>query len=262
MARLRAPGGCPWDARQTHDSLVQYLLEEAYEAAEAIEGGDRADLREELGDVLLQVVFHASIAAEHPEDPFDLGDLASGVADKLVRRHPHVFATGEADGMSAEESYKRWDRIKADEKSRASALDGIPAAQSPLARAQKVFGRARRAGLDVVPPPGGTASGASADLGERLAALAQEADAAGLDAEKELRAATRRVEAQVRALEASGAGTAGESSARRAAAGEPPAGRAGVGDQPAFPGRADGGAGEAGSERGRVPAAIGSSSGE
>jgi XTP/dITP diphosphohydrolase len=194
MARLRAPGGCPWDAQQTHDSLVQYLLEEAYEAAEAIEHGDRADLREELGDVLLQVVFHASIAAEDPADPFDLDDLARGVAEKLVRRHPHVFAADPAQGMSAEESYKRWDQIKAEEKSRASALDGIPAAQSPLARAQKVFGRARRAGLDLQPRQG-------TNLGDRLAALAQEADAAGLDAEKELRAATRRIEDQVRALE-------------------------------------------------------------
>ncbi|MDR2348201.1 MAG: MazG family protein [Bifidobacteriaceae bacterium] len=194
MDRLRAPGGCPWDARQTHDSLVQYLLEEAYEAAEAIEHGTRADLREELGDVLLQVVFHASIAAADAADPFDLDDLAQGVADKLVRRHPHVFLEAESTGLSPEESHRRWDRIKAKEKARRSALDGIPAAQSPLARAQKVFGRARRAGLSPDPPAGSA-------LGDRLAALAWEADQSGLDAEKELRAATRRVEAQVRALE-------------------------------------------------------------
>jgi XTP/dITP diphosphohydrolase len=234
MARLRAPGGCPWDAQQTHDSLVQYLLEEAYEAVDAIEHGDRDDLREELGDVLLQVVFHAAIATEDPDDPFDIDDLARGVADKLVRRHPHVFATDEAERMSAEESYKRWDRIKADEKSRASVLDGIPAAQSPLARAQKVFGRARRGGVDLASwwgsglddaagsaPSAGASMGSSAgqagaatvaaagsaasadgnDLGERLAALAQEADAAGLDAERELRAVTRRLEARVRRIE-------------------------------------------------------------
>jgi XTP/dITP diphosphohydrolase len=212
MARLRGPGGCPWDAEQTHDSLVQYLLEEAYEAAEAIENGDRDDLREELGDVLLQVVFHASIASEHPDDPFDLGDLARGVADKLVRRHPHVFAAEADERMSAEESYKRWDQIKADEKSRRSVLDGIPAAQSPLARAQKVFGRARRAGVDLAvmapdlanPGLAAEAGGPSgAELGERLAALAAQADALGLDAEKELRAATRRLEERIRDYEAS-----------------------------------------------------------
>jgi XTP/dITP diphosphohydrolase len=194
MSRLRAPGGCPWDAQQSHRSLVLHLLEEAYEAAEAIELADRAALREELGDVLLQVVFHASIAAEHPSDPFDLEDLANGVADKLIRRHPDVFAAQPAPDLTAEESYRRWDQIKTAEKSRASALDGIPAAQSALARAQKVFGRARRAGLE-------PQLGAGEGLGARLAALAKEADAAGLDAEQELRAATRRVEAQVRALE-------------------------------------------------------------
>ncbi|MDR1118330.1 MAG: MazG family protein, partial [Bifidobacteriaceae bacterium] len=151
MARLRAPGGCPWDARQTHASLVQYLLEEAYEAAEAIEAGTRADLREELGDVLLQVVFHASIASEHADDPFDIDEVALGVADKLVRRHPHVFAAA-TEPMSAEESHRRWDRIKAVEKSRGSVLDGVPQAQSSLARAQKVFGRARRAGIELGNP--------------------------------------------------------------------------------------------------------------
>jgi XTP/dITP diphosphohydrolase len=216
MARLRAPGGCPWDAQQTHDSLVQYLLEEAYEAAEAIEHGDRADLREELGDVLLQVVFHATIGAEDPDDPFSLDDLARGVANKLVRRHPHVFAAGEPTGVSAEQSYQRWDQIKAEEKSRASVLDGIPVAQSPLARAQKVVGRARRAGLnlDVAaaldlpgPVPTGPADSASRVarpgelLGERLVALAAEADAAGLDAEKELRSATRRIESRIKEVE-------------------------------------------------------------
>ncbi|MDR2382201.1 MAG: hypothetical protein LBE08_13740, partial [Bifidobacteriaceae bacterium] len=97
MRLLRAPGGCPWDARQTHATLVPYLLEEAYELVEAIETGDRLDLREELGDVLLQVVFHAQIGQEHPTDPFDLDDLARGVVDKLIRRHPHVFTAGSSE---------------------------------------------------------------------------------------------------------------------------------------------------------------------
>jgi XTP/dITP diphosphohydrolase len=214
MERLRAPGGCPWDAGQTHSSLVPYLLEEAYEAVEAIEDGTRDDLREELGDVLLQVVFHALIAAEDGADPFSLDELARGAAEKLVRRHPHVFATDEAERMSAEESYKRWDQVKSVEKSRTSVLDGIPSAQSPLARAQKVFGRARRAGIRLAvttedrlglshgAPEGAGAAGVGAGgLGERLAALAFEADATGLDAEQELRAAIRRVEAQIRRIE-------------------------------------------------------------
>jgi XTP/dITP diphosphohydrolase len=205
-------------------------LEEAYEAAEAIEAGSREAMREELGDVLLQVVFHAVIASEDAADPFGLDDLARGVAEKLVRRHPHVFAADGTEGLSAEESYRRWDQVKAVEKSRASVLDGIPAAQSPLARAQKVFGRARRAGLEVRPVPDAvrpaspdlppteaaavgdlTASDLGASkptggelgswLGERLAGLAAVADAAGLDAEQELRAATRRVEARIRRIE-------------------------------------------------------------
>ncbi|MDR0594597.1 MAG: MazG family protein [Bifidobacteriaceae bacterium] len=234
MDRLRAPGGCPWDAQQTHTSLVQYLLEEAYEAAEALERGDRRDMREELGDVLLQVVFHASIAAEDQQDPFDLGDVAAAVADKLIRRHPHVFAASQPAPASAEESHRRWDRIKAVEKSRTSVLDGIPLAQSPLARAQKVVGRARRAGLrsvplevsqgydaarpapvgrpDPAPHPAAAARSAAPtasaalngvpDLGERLLALVVEADSAGLDAEQELRAATRRLVARIEECEA------------------------------------------------------------
>jgi XTP/dITP diphosphohydrolase len=221
MDRLRAPGGCAWDAQQTHASLVKHLLEEAYEAAEAIERGDRADLREELGDVLLQVVFHASNASQDPADPFDLDDLAEAVADKLVRRHPQIFAADQPQDLPAEESYRRWDQIKAAEKARASVLDGIPAAQSPLARAQKVFARARRAGLGLafevegdraascvgdVPMDDAARLGRGSALGERLAALAAEADAAGVDAEAELRGVIRRVEDNIRDLEASGAG--------------------------------------------------------
>jgi XTP/dITP diphosphohydrolase len=216
MARLRAPGGCPWDAEQTHDSLVQYLLEESYETAEAIETGSREDLREELGDVLLQVVFHSLIAAEHRDDPFDLDEIAQGTANKLIRRHPHVFTASDSinpnnsneQAMSAEESHRRWDQIKTDEKSRVSALDGIPVAQSALARAQKVLGRARRVGLKLTIGSHQNDAGAEgsdgAGLGERLLLLASEADARGLDAEKELRSATRRVEKLIKELEAAG----------------------------------------------------------
>jgi XTP/dITP diphosphohydrolase len=196
MDRLRSPGGCPWDAEQTHASLVPYVLEEAYEVAEAVESGDRAHLREELGDLLLQVVFHARVAQEDPAEPFDLDDVADGLTAKLVRRHPHVFA--DVDDVTDPDAVNRqWDRIKGEEKQRASVLDGVPLALGALARAQKVASRAARADLAAaVPPPGGE------DVGSRLLALVLEARTAGLDAEGELRRATAAWEARLRAAEA------------------------------------------------------------
>ena len=194
MDRLRSPGGCPWDADQTHASLIPYLLEEAHELAEAVDDGDRAGLREELGDVLLQVVFHARIAAEDADDPFDVDDVARDLVAKLVHRHPHVF--GGVD-TPAERLHAQWDAIKTAEKRRDSALDGIPRALPALARAQKVVARAERAGLSV-PGPG------SATYGERLLALALEAHDEGLDAEGELRRATAALESALRELERDG----------------------------------------------------------
>ena len=217
MDRLRSPGGCPWDASQTHASLVPYALEEAYEVAEAIESGDRAAMREELGDLLLQVVFHARIAQDSPTDPFDLDDVARTITAKLVRRHPHVFdrVVADAPGASLDDLNVQWDRIKGHEKQRASVLDGIPAAQGALARGQKVLARARRAGIpaggdrtQVAPPPWQEdADGAEAvawteaEVGRRLLELAAAADEVGVDAESALRAAVRAVEAKVRAAE-------------------------------------------------------------
>jgi XTP/dITP diphosphohydrolase len=192
MDRLRSPGGCPWDAEQTHASLVPYVLEEAYEVAEAVEHDDRANLREELGDLLLQVVFHARIAQEHPDDPFDVDDVATDLVAKLVRRHPHVFAdarVADADGV-----HRQWEQIKRTEKQRESVLDGVPLALGALARAQKVASRAARAGLDA-PAPAGDA------LGERLLALVLEARASGLDAVGELRRAAAAWETDLRAAE-------------------------------------------------------------
>lgn len=200
MDRLRSPGGCPWDAEQTAESLVRYAVEEVYEVAEAVETGDRAHLREELGDLLLQVVFQARVAAEHPTEPFDLEDVAAGIAAKLRHRHPHVF--GDAQVADAEEVHRRWEQIKAQEKTdRGSALDGVPPALPALARAQKLIGRAARAGLPV-PDPAEVADQAS--LGAALLALAAAAQQAGLDAEAALREAARGYEAGVRAVEASG----------------------------------------------------------
>lgn len=195
MDRLRSPGGCPWDAEQTHASLAPYALEEAYELVEAIEHDDRAGLREELGDLLLQVVFHARVAREHADDPFDVQDVAGDLVAKLVRRHPHVFADEQA-APDDEGRNVAWDRIKRAEKARGSALDGVPLALGALARTQKLVARAERAGLVVEVP-------AADDLGARLFALVREARAAGLDAEGELRRTAAGWEARVRAAETS-----------------------------------------------------------
>src|SRR5689334_11276863 len=151
MDRLRSPGGCAWDAAQTHESLTRYLLEEAYEVIEAIETNDLALLREELGDLLLQVLFHSRISQEVPPDQaFGIEDVADDLVDKLVRRHPHVFAG--ADAGSAEELNETWERQKVGEKGRTSAVDGVPLNQPALALAAKLVSRARRAGLDVGVP--------------------------------------------------------------------------------------------------------------
>src|SRR3954447_104981 len=137
MDQLRSPGGCPWDAAQTAESLTRYLLEEAYEVLEAIETGNTALLREELGDLLLQVLFHARIAQELPGDEaFGIDEVAGDLADKLVRRHPHVFdQPAEADGEppSADQLNETWERQKIEEKGRSSAVDGVPLDQPALA---------------------------------------------------------------------------------------------------------------------------------
>lgn len=191
MDRLRS--GCPWDREQSHRSLVRYLLEETHETIEAIESGDLAHLREELGDLLLQVVFHARIAAEtSPADGgFDIDDVARGIADKLVYRHPHVFAG--LDVADAEEVDRNWEALKAAEKQRSSPLDGVPAALPALAYAEKVLGRLGRAGLLDLPLPAGDAPG------DRLLRLVAEARESGLDPEQELRDAVRRLIARVAA---------------------------------------------------------------
>ncbi|GAA5021952.1 nucleoside triphosphate pyrophosphohydrolase [Terrabacter aeriphilus] len=186
MDRLRSPGGCPWDAEQTHESLVPYLLEEAHEAVEAIESGDPDHVQEELGDLLLQVAFHARVAEEHPSAPFGIDDVAGGLVDKLVRRHPHVFAEVEAD--SAEQVAANWDAIKAGEKQhRTHPLDGIPTALPALARADKTVGRLSKAGLAAVVDEVAAGDG----IGSRLLAIVLAARADGLDAEGELRATLR-----------------------------------------------------------------------
>ena len=183
MDRLRSPGGCPWDAEQTHASLAPYLLEEAYEMLEAIEDGDNALLREELGDVLLQVAFHARLAEELAEDErWSVDDVAGDLVAKLVRRHPHVFADREVSGAAEVEA--NWDEIKAVEKRRSSVTDGVPLGQPALTLAATLLSRVDKAGLLLRAPAGD-------EIGHRLFALVAEARAAGVDPEAALRAVAR-----------------------------------------------------------------------
>jgi XTP/dITP diphosphohydrolase len=149
MDRLRSPGGCAWDAEQTHDSLIKYLLEESYEFIDAIETDDRVGMREELGDVLLQVYFHSRIAQDHATDPFTIDDVAGAIADKLISRHPHVFAGVEVSGT--EEIIENWEAIKAKEKGRTSPIEGVAMSQPALPLVSKLIYRADKYGapLDI-----------------------------------------------------------------------------------------------------------------
>ncbi|MER5944837.1 nucleoside triphosphate pyrophosphohydrolase [Streptomyces sp. NPDC001904] len=190
MDRIRR--ACPWSALRTHEDLAKYVIEEAYELVEAIEAGDRDELREELGDVLLQVVFHARIAEEDPEEPFSVDDVAGAIVDKLIHRHPHVF--GDESAATPEEVREIWLRKKAESKQRASVTDGVPVGQPGLALAAKLGSRVRTAGLDVPVPAG-------EGVGDELLALALRAEASGIDPEAELRAAARAYRDAVRAAE-------------------------------------------------------------
>jgi XTP/dITP diphosphohydrolase len=210
MDRLRSPGGCPWDARQTHESLVEYLIEEAYETVEAIEEQDEASLREELGDLLLQVVFHARIATEAriatDEGPagFDIDDVADGIITKLIARHPHVF--GDATADTPEQVEANWHALKAKEKGRESVTDGIPSALPSLVYSGKVLSRS--AGLsDRLPalPAADIASSlgieSEVQLGDLILALVAAGRDMGFDAETAVRAAARRRVATIRDVE-------------------------------------------------------------
>jgi XTP/dITP diphosphohydrolase len=198
MDRLRSPGGCPWDAVQTHESLRQYLVEETYELLDAIEDGDRAALREELGDVLLQVLFHARVAAEHPEDPFGIDDVANDLVAKLVGRHPHVFADVDnaAKIHTPEHQEQKWEELKQAEKRRLSIVDGVALGQPAVALAGKLGQRSGRAGVPLDLFPEGPETSAKLF---RLAAIARRG---GTDPEGELRAVAKQFALDVRAAEA------------------------------------------------------------
>ncbi|MGY1808986.1 MazG family protein [Blastococcus sp. SYSU D00669] len=190
MDRLRSPGGCPWDAEQTHASLRGYLLEEAHEAYDAVVDDDAAAMREEFGDVLLQVVFHARVAAEADGDRrFDIDDVAGDLVDKLVRRHPHVFGDAGPRDVAAVEA--GWEEIKKAEKQRRSPTEGVSRSQPAASWGAALVRRAARAGLST-PPAGELAVDSPEALGEQLLGLVVAAAERGWDAEDALREAVRR----------------------------------------------------------------------
>ncbi|MET7858325.1 nucleoside triphosphate pyrophosphohydrolase [Streptomyces sp. NPDC005318] len=193
MDRIRAE--CPWTSQKTHQGLAKYAIEEAYELVEAIEDGDRDELREELGDVLLQVVFHARIAEEDEDAPFSVDDVAATLVEKLIHRHPHVF--GDETAETPEDVHAHWLRTKAIEKQRESVTEGVPLGQPGLALAAKLAGRVRTAGLDVAIPTGD-------GIGYELLALAVRAERDGTDPEAALRAAGRAYRDAILAAEANG----------------------------------------------------------
>ncbi|HEV7196749.1 MAG TPA: MazG family protein [Pedococcus sp.] len=202
MDRLRSPGGCPWDAEQTPESLVKYLIEEAHEAAEAIESGDRDHVREELGDVLLQVAFQSRVAQEDSRAPFDIDDVAATIVEKLLRRHPHVFADGAASTPAEVE--REWEVIKAQERAEKAGhaggeaghenlMYGIPRSLPSLLAAEKVLARWERAGGDLASLPGtSTVTGDDGDLGEQILALVARARQLGQSGEALVRGALGR----------------------------------------------------------------------
>jgi XTP/dITP diphosphohydrolase len=195
MDTLRSPGGCPWDAEQTHTSLLPFLLEETHEVIEAVESRDRDHLVEELGDLLLQVVFHARIGEENAAAPFDIDEVAAGIVAKLVRRHPHVFGDPHqieaAADSSAADVEVSWEQLKAAEKPRREAFEGIPATLPALARAQKMLGRLEKTDADV--DAAITAAAAGDPLAADLLRAVRTARATGADAEAQLRAALARL---------------------------------------------------------------------
>ena len=202
MDRLRSPGGCPWDAEQTHESLIKYLLEESYEFIDAIETDDRAGMREELGDVLLQVYFHSRIAQDHPTDPFSIEDVAEAIADKLISRHPHVFENLEVSGT--DEIIENWEAIKAREKGRTSAIDGIAMAQPALPLVAKILYRAEKYNVDLHVDEYSSEKATEKSVGEALASVIAWAHENGIDPENALRAQAREMIRQIQAAEQQG----------------------------------------------------------
>ena len=200
MALLRAPGGCPWDAEQTHESLIKYLIEETYELIDAIESGNRDEMIEELGDVLYQVIFHADLASTTPGEEFDIQDVAAHMTAKMVGRHPHVF--GENKLETADEVIQVWDELKKAEKpGRTSTLDGIPQSMPALALAEKLLGKAEKVGLEKQHLPDPPIWESEDEVGSILLSIVSSAREQGIDAEKALRVRLRELQEDIREAE-------------------------------------------------------------
>jgi XTP/dITP diphosphohydrolase len=214
LEKLRAPGGCAWDAEQTHESLVTYLVEETYELVDAIERGNREDMIEELGDVLYQVVFHSDIAAHTPGEEFTLEDVAANMTAKMIGRHPHVFGDDAEKAalniQSGSDVSGMWDELKrADKSGRTSVLDGIPQGMPALALADKVLGKAEKIGIIDVEAPGALALETEEELGGVLLAIVTSARLNGLDSERALRTVLRELQDEIRDVEKDGGVDAG-----------------------------------------------------
>jgi XTP/dITP diphosphohydrolase len=201
MDRLRSPGGCPWDAEQSHQSLIKYLLEESYEFVDAVEEDDRQAMREELGDILLQVYFHSRIAQEHPTDPFSIEEVAAGIADKLIRRHPHVF--GDLKAETSDEVLQNWEKLKAAEKNRSSATDGIALSQPALPLITKLIYRAEKNGINLDLPTTDTNNDVPAEIaiGDALVAAVAAAIKQGIEPEDLLRSRAREIAEEIKRIE-------------------------------------------------------------
>jgi len=202
MDKLRSPGGCPWDAEQDHKSLLKFLLEESYEFTEAIEDNDREAMLEELGDLLIQVYFHARIAEEDKDQPFNIDDVARTVTDKLVRRHPHVFSDTVVKNSS--EVLENWERQKAVEKGRTSAIDGVPLGQPALALVTKLLYRVSKFDykLDLDTSLNLPEKIDEDKLGALLMGLISQAVEKGVDPEAALRSAAKSLILQIQSQEA------------------------------------------------------------
>lgn len=191
MDKLRSPGGCPWDAEQDHASLLKYLLEESYEFIESVEVNDQSAMQEELGDLLLQVYFHSRIAEEHESTPFNIEDVAKGIADKLELRHPHVF--GDKKDLSSDQVLENWEKQKAVEKGRKSAIDGVPVGQPALPLVAKLLYRSEKFDhqLKIEEPIKLDPNIDSDQFGELLIGIIAQAVKIGIDPEAALRNAAQ-----------------------------------------------------------------------
>jgi XTP/dITP diphosphohydrolase len=192
MDQLRSPGGCPWDAEQTHESLIKYLLEESYEFIDTVAESDRAGMREELGDILLQIYFHSRIAQDHPTDPFSIEDVAQVITEKLISRHPHVFGDKKVSG--SDEVVANWEELKAAEKGRTSALDGVALSQPALSLINKLLYRAEKYGVDINVPNYSEESPATPEsVGSALLSVIAWAHKNGIDPEDALRMQSKQI---------------------------------------------------------------------